>query len=53
MQVLVISSVLTTGTAGLYQITIRLPATVATGTVAVQASIAGVPTQNGAGLFIQ
>ena len=32
----VVSSVLTTGTAGLYQVTIQLPANVPTGTVAVQ-----------------
>jgi len=38
----VISAVLATGAAGLYQITIQLPANVATGSVPVQASVAGV-----------
>ena len=52
VQVPVVSSVLTTGTVGLYQITIQLPATVPTGAVAVQASIAGVPTQSGVTLFV-
>jgi uncharacterized protein (TIGR03437 family) len=49
----VVSSVLTTGTAGLYQITIQLPVSVPTGTVAVQASIGGVQTQAGVTLFIE
>jgi uncharacterized protein (TIGR03437 family) len=52
IQVSVVSSVLTTGTVGLYQITIQLPANVPTGTPAVQASIAGVPTQAGVTLFV-
>jgi uncharacterized protein (TIGR03437 family) len=52
MQVKVFSSVLTTGTAGLYQITIQLPANVPTGTVAVQASIGGAQTQAGVTLLI-
>jgi uncharacterized protein (TIGR03437 family) len=52
MQVPVVSSVLTTGTAGLYQITIQLPANVPTGTVAVQASIGGAQTQSGVTLFV-
>jgi uncharacterized protein (TIGR03437 family) len=51
VQVPVISSVLTTGTVGLYQITIQLPANVATGTPAVQASIGGLQTQSGVTLF--
>jgi uncharacterized protein (TIGR03437 family) len=48
----VVSSVLTTGTAGLYQVTIQLPANVPTGTVAVQASVGGVPTQAGLTLLV-
>jgi uncharacterized protein (TIGR03437 family) len=48
----VVSSVLTTGSAGLYQITIQLPANVPTGTPAVQASIDGVSTQAGVTLFV-
>jgi uncharacterized protein (TIGR03437 family) len=52
VQVPVISSVLTTGTVGLYQITIQLPANVPTGTPAVQASIDGVQTQFGMTLFV-
>jgi uncharacterized protein (TIGR03437 family) len=52
VQVPVISSVLTTGTAGLYQITIQLPATVPTGTPAVEASIGRVQTQSGMTLFV-
>jgi uncharacterized protein (TIGR03437 family) len=51
-QVTVVSSVLTTGSAGLYQITIQLPANVPTGTPAVQASIDGVSTQAGVTLFV-
>jgi uncharacterized protein (TIGR03437 family) len=46
------SSVLTTGSVGLYQITIQLPANVPTGAVAVQASIAGAQTQAGVNLFV-
>ena len=48
----VVSSVLTTGTAGLYQIAIQLPANVPTGTPAVQASIGGVSTQPAVALFV-
>ena len=48
----VLSSVLTVGSAGLYQITIQLPSNVPTGTVAIQASIGGVQTQAGVSLFI-
>jgi uncharacterized protein (TIGR03437 family) len=53
MPVRVVSSVLTTGSAGLYQITIQLPANLPTGTVAVQASIGGVQTQAVVSLFIE
>ena len=52
VQVPVIGSVLTTGTVGLYQITIQLPANVPTGTPAVQASIGGLQTQSGVTLFV-
>ena len=52
MAVPVISAVLTTGTAGLYQITIQLPANVPTGTVAVQASVGGVQTPAGVTIFV-
>jgi uncharacterized protein (TIGR03437 family) len=48
----VISTVLATGSVGLYQLTIQLPATVPTGAVAVQASIGGVQTQGGVFLFV-
>jgi uncharacterized protein (TIGR03437 family) len=48
----VVSAVLTTGSAGLYQITIQLPATVPTGAVAVQASAGGLQTQPGVSVFI-
>jgi uncharacterized protein (TIGR03437 family) len=48
----VVSTVLTTGNAGLYQVTIRIPATVPPGPVAVQASVGGVRTVDGAALFI-
>ena len=52
MKVQVISSVMTSGSAGLYQITVQLPANVPTGTPAVQASIGGVQTQSGVTLFV-
>ncbi|MGP0070925.1 MAG: SBBP repeat-containing protein [Bryobacteraceae bacterium] len=48
----VISTVLADGSAGLYQVTIQLPATVPTGAVAVQASVGGVQTQAGVLLFV-
>jgi uncharacterized protein (TIGR03437 family) len=43
---------MTTGTVGLYQITIQLPANVPTGTVAVQASIGGAFTRSDVALFV-
>jgi uncharacterized protein (TIGR03437 family) len=52
IQVPVVSSILATGTVGLYQITIRLPANVPTGAPAVQASIGGVQTQAGVTIFV-
>jgi uncharacterized protein (TIGR03437 family) len=48
----VISTVLTVGSAGLYQATIQLPATVPTGAAAVQAFVGGVQTQAGVLLFV-
>jgi uncharacterized protein (TIGR03437 family) len=48
----VIGTVLTVGSAGLYQVTIQLPAAVPTGAVGVQASVGGVPTQAGVLLFV-
>jgi uncharacterized protein (TIGR03437 family) len=47
-----IGTVLTAGSAGLYQLTIQLPATVPTGSIAVQASVGGAQTQAGALLFV-
>ena len=52
MAVPVVSAVLTVGSAGLYQVTIQLPANVPTGAVAVQASVGGVPTQAGVAIFV-
>jgi uncharacterized protein (TIGR03437 family) len=52
MQVPVVSSVLTTGTAGLYQITIRLPADLPSGTIPIQAMIGGASTQSGVTLLV-
>jgi uncharacterized protein (TIGR03437 family) len=52
MQVPIVSSVLATGSVGLYQITIQLPANVPTGTPAVQASIGGAQTPSGVTLFV-
>jgi uncharacterized protein (TIGR03437 family) len=48
----VISAVLTAGSAGLYQVTIELPATLPTGALAIRASVGGVQTQAGALLFV-
>jgi uncharacterized protein (TIGR03437 family) len=48
----VIGTVLTTGSAGLYQVAIQLPDTVPTGAVAVRASIGSAQTQAGALLFV-
>lgn len=48
----VISSILSAGSAGLYQITIQLPDTMPTGSVAVTVSIDGVQSQNSALLFV-
>jgi uncharacterized protein (TIGR03437 family) len=50
--VTVVSSVLTAGTAGLYQITIQLPANVPTGAPALQASIGGAQTQSSVTLLV-
>ena len=53
VQVQVLGAALAPGTAGLYQITVQLPANVPTGTVAVQASIGGASTQSGVTLVVQ
>jgi len=50
--VTVISSVLTPGTAGVYQIAIQLPLNVFTGTLQIQASIGAAQTQYGTTLFV-
>jgi uncharacterized protein (TIGR03437 family) len=52
MRVHTIGSVMTSGTAGLYQITMQLPDNVPTGTPAVVASIGGAQTQSGVTIFI-
>jgi uncharacterized protein (TIGR03437 family) len=52
MSVPVVSSVLTTGGAGLYQVTIQLPANAPTGAVAIQASVGSGQTQSGATIYI-
>jgi uncharacterized protein (TIGR03437 family) len=52
MSVPVVSSVLTTGGAGLYQVTIQLPANAPTGAVAIQASVGSGQTQCGATIYI-
>jgi uncharacterized protein (TIGR03437 family) len=48
----VVSTVLTTGNAGLYQVTIRIPPSMPAGPAAVQASVGGVRTAGGTTLFI-
>jgi len=48
----VLNSVLTVGSAGLYQITIQLPATVPAGPVSIQASVGGAQTPAGATIAI-
>jgi uncharacterized protein (TIGR03437 family) len=48
----VVSTVLTTGCAGLYQVTIRIPPAAPAGPVAVQASVAGVRTADGVNIFV-
>jgi uncharacterized protein (TIGR03437 family) len=48
----VIGAVLTTGSAGLYQVTIQLPANLPPGALAVEASVGGVPTQAGVNIFV-
>jgi len=50
--VTVIGSVLTPGTAGVYQIAIQLPTNMFTGTLAIQASIGGSQTQYGTTIFV-
>jgi uncharacterized protein (TIGR03437 family) len=53
MPVTVVSAILTAGSAGLYQITIQLPANVPTGAVAVQASVGGVSTPAGVTILVE
>jgi uncharacterized protein (TIGR03437 family) len=48
----VVSTVLTTGCAGLYQVTIRIPLSAPAGPVALQASVAGVRTADGLSIFV-
>jgi uncharacterized protein (TIGR03437 family) len=48
----VISAVLTTGTAGLYQVTIQLPASTPAGSVAVQASVGGASSPGAVTIFV-
>jgi uncharacterized protein (TIGR03437 family) len=48
----VVSTVLTTGCAGLYQVTIRIPPAAPAGAVAVQASVGGLRTPDGAMIFV-
>jgi uncharacterized protein (TIGR03437 family) len=52
MQVQVLNAGLTTGSAGLYQIAIQLPANVPTGTVPIQASIGGVQSPTGVTIVV-
>jgi len=52
VSVTVVSAVLTAGCAGLYQVTIQLPANVPTGAVAVEASAGGSPSPAGVLLFV-
>jgi uncharacterized protein (TIGR03437 family) len=48
----VVSTVLTAGCAGLYQVTIRIPPAAPAGPVAVQASVGGVRTADGVSIFV-
>jgi uncharacterized protein (TIGR03437 family) len=48
----VVSAVQTTGAAGLYQVTIQLPANVPSGAMAIQASAGGAQTPAGVSIFI-
>jgi len=52
MSVPVISTILTAGSAGLYQITVQLPATAPSGAVAVQASVGGLSTPAGVTIIV-
>ncbi|HJZ99405.1 MAG TPA: IPT/TIG domain-containing protein, partial [Candidatus Solibacter sp.] len=53
MEPRVISAVLTTGTAGLYQITVQLPAGLPSGALEVQATVGGVKSPSGVTLVVQ
>jgi uncharacterized protein (TIGR03437 family) len=48
----VVSTVLTTGWAGLYQVTVRIPQAAPAGPVALQASLGGVRTADGVMIFV-
>jgi uncharacterized protein (TIGR03437 family) len=48
----VVSTALTPGAAGLYQVTIQIPAGVPAGAAAVQASVGGVQTQGGVTILV-
>jgi uncharacterized protein (TIGR03437 family) len=48
----VITTVLTTGCAGLYQVTVRIPPAAPAGPLAVQASVGGVRTPDGVNIFV-
>jgi uncharacterized protein (TIGR03437 family) len=52
IQVLVVSAGLTTGTAGLYQITVQLPANIPTGAQPLQAAVGSIKTPTGITLTI-
>ena len=52
LQAEVVSAVLTAGSAGLYQVTIRIPETIPPGPVAVWASVGGAQSDDGKALFI-
>ena len=49
----VVSTVLTTGCAGLYQVTIRIPPAALAGPAVVQASVGGVRTADGVSIFVR
>jgi uncharacterized protein (TIGR03437 family) len=53
MEPRVISAVLTTGTAGLYQITVQLPAGLPSGALEVRAAVGGVKSPSGVTLVVQ
>jgi uncharacterized protein (TIGR03437 family) len=48
----VVNALLTPGAAGLYQVTIQIPAAAPAGAVAVKASAGGAQTPNGVTIFV-